>query len=98
MLLSGTREHHALARNDTSDAAGRWLYSIIAPREVWSAHNSSRQNRREVPHQQARCRRSADAAVSRARTEEPMLTVSHDRALLTTITGSLPRPHWFVAN
>jgi 5-methyltetrahydropteroyltriglutamate--homocysteine methyltransferase len=27
-----------------------------------------------------------------------MLTVSHDRALLTTITGSLPRPHWFVAN
>jgi 5-methyltetrahydropteroyltriglutamate--homocysteine methyltransferase len=27
-----------------------------------------------------------------------MLTVSKDRALLTTITGSLPRPHWFVAN
>ena len=27
-----------------------------------------------------------------------MLTVSQDRALLTTITGSLPRPHWFVAN
>jgi 5-methyltetrahydropteroyltriglutamate--homocysteine methyltransferase len=29
---------------------------------------------------------------------KPMLTVSNDRALLTTITGSLPRPHWFVAN
>jgi hypothetical protein len=27
-----------------------------------------------------------------------MLTVSRDRPLLTTITGSLPRPHWFVAN
>jgi len=27
-----------------------------------------------------------------------MLTVSKDRVLLTTITGSLPRPHWFVAN
>jgi 5-methyltetrahydropteroyltriglutamate--homocysteine methyltransferase len=27
-----------------------------------------------------------------------MLTVSKDRALLTTITGSLPRPHWFSAN
>ena len=27
-----------------------------------------------------------------------MLTVSKDRPLLTTITGSLPRPHWFVAN
>jgi 5-methyltetrahydropteroyltriglutamate--homocysteine methyltransferase len=27
-----------------------------------------------------------------------MLTVSQDRAMLTTITGSLPRPHWFVAN
>jgi 5-methyltetrahydropteroyltriglutamate--homocysteine methyltransferase len=27
-----------------------------------------------------------------------MLTVSKDRALLTTITGSLPRPHWFAAN
>jgi 5-methyltetrahydropteroyltriglutamate--homocysteine methyltransferase len=27
-----------------------------------------------------------------------MLMVSKDRALLTTITGSLPRPHWFVAN
>jgi len=27
-----------------------------------------------------------------------MLTVSKDRPLLTTITGSLPRPHWFLAN
>jgi 5-methyltetrahydropteroyltriglutamate--homocysteine methyltransferase len=27
-----------------------------------------------------------------------MLTVSKDRTLLTTITGSLPRPHWFSAN
>jgi 5-methyltetrahydropteroyltriglutamate--homocysteine methyltransferase len=27
-----------------------------------------------------------------------MLTVSKDRPLLTTITGSLPRPQWFVAN
>ena len=27
-----------------------------------------------------------------------MLTVSKDHPLLTTITGSLPRPHWFVAN
>jgi 5-methyltetrahydropteroyltriglutamate--homocysteine methyltransferase len=27
-----------------------------------------------------------------------MLTVSKDRPLLTTVTGSLPRPHWFVAN
>jgi 5-methyltetrahydropteroyltriglutamate--homocysteine methyltransferase len=27
-----------------------------------------------------------------------MLTVSKDRALITTITGSLPRPHWFTAN
>jgi 5-methyltetrahydropteroyltriglutamate--homocysteine methyltransferase len=27
-----------------------------------------------------------------------MLTVSKDRPLLTTITGSLPRPHWFVGN
>ena len=27
-----------------------------------------------------------------------MLTVSKDRPLLTTITGSLPRPHWFTAN
>ncbi len=27
-----------------------------------------------------------------------MLTVSKDCPLLTTITGSLPRPHWFVAN
>jgi 5-methyltetrahydropteroyltriglutamate--homocysteine methyltransferase len=27
-----------------------------------------------------------------------MLTVSKDRALITTITGSLPRPHWFSAN
>jgi 5-methyltetrahydropteroyltriglutamate--homocysteine methyltransferase len=27
-----------------------------------------------------------------------MLTVSKDRPLLTTITGSLPRPHWFVHN
>ena len=27
-----------------------------------------------------------------------MLTVSKDRPLLTTITGSLPRPHWFVEN
>ena len=27
-----------------------------------------------------------------------MLTLSKDRPLLTTITGSLPRPHWFVAN
>jgi len=27
-----------------------------------------------------------------------MLTVSKDRPLLTIITGSLPRPHWFVAN
>ena len=32
------------------------------------------------------------------RKAEPMLTVSKDRTLLTTITGSLPRPHWFVAN
>jgi 5-methyltetrahydropteroyltriglutamate--homocysteine methyltransferase len=30
--------------------------------------------------------------------EHSMLTVSKDRPLLTTITGSLPRPHWFVAN
>jgi 5-methyltetrahydropteroyltriglutamate--homocysteine methyltransferase len=27
-----------------------------------------------------------------------MLTVSKDHPLLTTITGSLPRPHWFTAN
>lgn len=27
-----------------------------------------------------------------------MLTVSKDHPLITTITGSLPRPHWFVAN
>ena len=27
-----------------------------------------------------------------------MLTVSKDRPLLTTITGSLPRPQWFVEN
>ena len=27
-----------------------------------------------------------------------MRTVSKDRPLLTTITGSLPRPHWFTAN
>jgi len=27
-----------------------------------------------------------------------MLTVSKDHPLLTTITGSLPRPHWFVEN
>jgi 5-methyltetrahydropteroyltriglutamate--homocysteine methyltransferase len=27
-----------------------------------------------------------------------MLTVSKGRPLLTTITGSLPRPHWFVSN
>jgi 5-methyltetrahydropteroyltriglutamate--homocysteine methyltransferase len=27
-----------------------------------------------------------------------MFTVSKDHPLLTTITGSLPRPHWFVAN
>jgi 5-methyltetrahydropteroyltriglutamate--homocysteine methyltransferase len=27
-----------------------------------------------------------------------MLTVSKDHPLLTTITGSLPRPHWFVQN
>jgi len=27
-----------------------------------------------------------------------MLTVSKNRPLLTTITGSLPRPHWFVQN
>ncbi|HJU32639.1 MAG TPA: cobalamin-independent methionine synthase II family protein [Hyphomicrobiaceae bacterium] len=27
-----------------------------------------------------------------------MLTVSKDCPLLTTITGSLPRPHWFVSN
>ena len=27
-----------------------------------------------------------------------MLTVSKERPLLTTITGSLPRPHWFVHN
>ena len=27
-----------------------------------------------------------------------MLTVSKDRPLLTTITGSLPRPHWFLGN
>src|SRR5499433_297749 len=27
-----------------------------------------------------------------------MLTVSKHRPLLTTITGSLPRPHWFVHN
>src|SRR5436305_13466874 len=30
--------------------------------------------------------------------EHAMLTVSKDRPLLTTITGSLPRPHWFVEN
>src|SRR5262249_22456725 len=30
--------------------------------------------------------------------EPCMLTVSKDRPLLTTITGSLPRPHWFVGN
>jgi methionine synthase II (cobalamin-independent) len=30
--------------------------------------------------------------------ERRMLTVSKDHPLLTTITGSLPRPHWFVAN
>src|SRR5689334_15627644 len=30
--------------------------------------------------------------------EPPMLTVSKDCPLLTTITGSLPRPHWFVQN
>jgi 5-methyltetrahydropteroyltriglutamate--homocysteine methyltransferase len=27
-----------------------------------------------------------------------MLLISKDRPLLTTITGSLPRPHWFVSN
>jgi 5-methyltetrahydropteroyltriglutamate--homocysteine methyltransferase len=27
-----------------------------------------------------------------------MLTISKNRPLLTTITGSLPRPHWFVEN
>ena len=27
-----------------------------------------------------------------------MLTVSKDKPLLTTITGSLPRPHWFGVN
>jgi 5-methyltetrahydropteroyltriglutamate--homocysteine methyltransferase len=27
-----------------------------------------------------------------------MLTVSKNHPLLTTITGSLPRPHWFIAN
>ncbi|MGB1884870.1 MAG: hypothetical protein ACPHUF_13255 [Gammaproteobacteria bacterium] len=27
-----------------------------------------------------------------------MLTVSRDKALQTTITGSLPRPHWFLEN
>jgi 5-methyltetrahydropteroyltriglutamate--homocysteine methyltransferase len=27
-----------------------------------------------------------------------VLTVSKDRPLLTTITGSLPRPQWFVEN
>src|SRR5207245_3969035 len=32
------------------------------------------------------------------RTEPRMLTVSKDHPLLTTITGSLPRPHWFVQN
>src|SRR5262249_43227879 len=32
------------------------------------------------------------------KTPTAMLTVSKDRALLTTITGSLPRPHWFSAN
>src|ERR1700686_4283838 len=32
------------------------------------------------------------------RMEHPMLTVSKDRPLLTTIPGSLPRPHWFVEN
>src|SRR6516162_8892057 len=30
--------------------------------------------------------------------EPCMLTVSKDRPFLTTITGSLPRPHWFVGN
>jgi 5-methyltetrahydropteroyltriglutamate--homocysteine methyltransferase len=30
--------------------------------------------------------------------EFAMLTVSKDHPLLTTITGSLPRPHWFVEN
>jgi hypothetical protein len=29
---SGTREHPAIARNYTSDAAGRWLLSFIPPR------------------------------------------------------------------
>src|SRR3990172_4442193 len=28
----------------------------------------------------------------------PVLTVSRDRPLLTTITGSLPRPGWFTGN
>jgi hypothetical protein len=27
----------AIARNDTSDAAGRWLLPIISPQEVWNA-------------------------------------------------------------
>jgi 5-methyltetrahydropteroyltriglutamate--homocysteine methyltransferase len=30
--------------------------------------------------------------------ECPVLTTSKDHPLFTTITGSLPRPHWFVAN
>ena len=35
---------------------------------------------------------------TRERKAPLMLTVSKDRALLTTITGSLPRPHWLSAN
>src|SRR5262245_29942973 len=45
----------------------------------------------------ARLNNTARAAC-RPGMEPPMLTVSKDRPLLTTITGSLPRPHWFVAN
>jgi len=42
-----------IARNDTSDAAGRWLLPIISPQEAWKANDSSGGHRREVPNEQA---------------------------------------------
>jgi hypothetical protein len=39
----------AIARNDTSDAAGRWLLPIIPPQEAWTTNDSSRSKAREVP-------------------------------------------------
>src|SRR5262249_60590603 len=64
---SSTREHQTIARNDTSDAAGRWLLSVIPPQEVWKAATIAAAGTCGKSHTHkrfCRCRAPADAPVS----------------------------------